>query len=54
MSSPKDGPGPHPVDDAEAAFHKLEDFTRKILAVPKKRIEQKVSREKKKRTRGGR
>jgi hypothetical protein len=36
MNNSKDGPAVNiEVDDAEAAFHRLEEFTRKILAVPK-------------------
>jgi hypothetical protein len=34
------------VDDAEAAFHRLEDFTRKIMAVPKKEIDEALNRKK--------
>jgi hypothetical protein len=33
------------VDDAEAAFHKLEDFTRRIMAVPKAAIDSALARE---------
>jgi hypothetical protein len=37
MSTPKDGhPANVEVDDPAAAFHRLEDFTRKILAAGKK------------------
>lgn len=37
MSNGKDHPAPHvEVDDPVAAFKRLEDATRKILAVPKK------------------
>ena len=37
MGSPKDGPVPHiEVADPAAAFQKLEDATRRFLAVPKK------------------
>ena len=46
MNVPKDGPATHEVDDPEAAFHKLEDFTRRILAVPKKAIDRKLAQEK--------
>lgn len=46
MSSPKDGPGPHPVDDPEAAFRRFENFTRRLLSVPKKQIDQKLAEEK--------
>jgi hypothetical protein len=35
------------VDDAEAAYHKLEDFTRRIMAVPKKEIDAAMDRVKK-------
>jgi len=46
MSNPKDGPIPHvEVPDAAAAFHKLENFTRRILAVPKKEIDAKLAKE---------
>jgi hypothetical protein len=34
------------VDDPAAAFRKLEDFTRRILAVPKKEIDRKLAAEK--------
>jgi hypothetical protein len=34
------------VEDPEAAFHKMEDFTRRILAVPKKEIDARMAREK--------
>jgi hypothetical protein len=34
------------VADGAAAFHKLEDFTRRIFAVPKKEINEKLAREK--------
>ena len=34
------------VDDAEAAFHKLEDFTRRIMSVPKKEIDAGLEKEK--------
>ena len=48
MSDPKDGPAvPHvEVPDAAAAFKKLENFTRKILAVPKREIDDKIANEK--------
>jgi hypothetical protein len=37
MSTPKDGPPVNvEVDDPAAAFHRLEDFTRKVLAAPKR------------------
>jgi hypothetical protein len=52
MSGPKQQPASHEVDDAAAAFHKLENFTRRILAVPKKAINRKPAppKTKKKRT----
>jgi hypothetical protein len=34
------------VDDPEAAFHKLEEFTRRIMAIPKKEIDAKLATEK--------
>jgi hypothetical protein len=34
------------VADGAAAFHKLEEFTRRILAVPKKEIDGKLAKEK--------
>ena len=34
------------VEDGAAAFHKLEDFTRRIFAVPKKEIDRKLEKEK--------
>jgi len=46
MSSPKDAMPHVEVDDPAAAFHKLEDFTRKILAVPKKETDRQVLIEK--------
>jgi hypothetical protein len=43
MSTPKDGPAVNvEVDDPAAAFHRLEDFTRKLLAAPKKTIDRKL------------
>jgi len=33
------------VPDGAAALHKLEDFTRRILAVPKKEIDGRLARE---------
>jgi hypothetical protein len=43
MSAHKDGPAAHfEVDDAEAAFHRMEEATRKILAVPKKELDRKA------------
>ena len=42
MSAHKDGPPAHfEVDDAEAAFHRMEEATRKILAVQKKEMDRK-------------
>ena len=46
MSSPKDGPGPVPhveVPDATAAFHKLEDAARRIVAAPKAEVPKHLS-----------
>jgi hypothetical protein len=37
------------VADAAAALHNMENFTRKILAVPKKQIDAKLAKEKHKR-----
>jgi hypothetical protein len=34
------------VEDANEAFQKLEDFTRRVLAVPKKVIDRKLAAEK--------
>lgn len=52
MSRPKDGPMPHiEVDDPEAAFHKFEDFARRVLAVPKEVIDKKLARERANRAR---
>jgi hypothetical protein len=48
MSNPKDGPMPQvEVPDAAVAFRKLEDFTRRMLAVPKKEIDARLEKEKK-------
>ncbi len=45
MSSAKDHPAaPFEVDDPAAAFRKLKDFTRQILAVPKKQIDAKLAK----------
>jgi hypothetical protein len=38
------------VADPDAAYHRLEDFTRKILAVPKKEIDRGLAMEKAKKT----
>lgn len=47
MPKPKIVMMPHvEVEDGVAAFHKLEDFTRKILAVPKKEIDARLAKEK--------
>jgi hypothetical protein len=47
MPKPKPRDIPHiRVEDPEAAFHKLEDFTRRIMAVPKKEIDAELTREK--------
>jgi len=51
MSNAK-GPTPQlEVSDATAAFRKLEDFTRRVLAVPKKEIDRKLAEEKAKKSR---
>jgi len=34
------------VDDAEAAYHKLEEFTCRIMGVPKKEIDASLAKEK--------
>ena len=52
----KDHPADHPlVEDAAEAYRKFEDFTRRILAVPKRNIDRKLAEEKaaKKRKRRG-
>jgi hypothetical protein len=36
------------VDDPAEAFRRLENFTRQILSVPKKKIDAAISREKRK------
>jgi hypothetical protein len=47
MPKPKPRDIPHiEVADPAAAFHKLEEFTRRILAVPKKEIDASLAREK--------
>jgi len=40
MSTPKDGP-PHPieVENAEAAMHKMQAFTRRVLSVSKSEVD---------------
>ncbi len=46
MNSPKDHPAaPFEVEDPAAAFHKLENFARKVLAVPRKSIDRKLAQE---------
>jgi len=46
MPKPKPRDIPHvEVEDGVAAFHKLEDFTRRIMAVPKKKIDAMLARE---------
>jgi len=52
MRHPKPGPIPHvEVEDGIAAFHKLEDFTRRIMAVPKKEIDASLAKEKRSKAR---
>ena len=34
------------VEDADAAYRKFEDFTRKIMSVPRKEIDAKLAKEK--------
>jgi hypothetical protein len=47
MPKPKTVTVPHvEVEDGVVAFHKLEEFTRKILAVPKKEIDASLAKEK--------
>jgi hypothetical protein len=47
MSKTKARTVPHiEVENPAEAFHKLEDFTKKILAVPKKEIDRKLAEEK--------
>jgi hypothetical protein len=38
------------VADGAVAFHKLEDFTRRIFAVPKKEIDRRIAKDKKSRS----
>jgi hypothetical protein len=46
MRHPKAGPIPHvEVEEEIAASHKLEEFTRRIMSVPKKKIDAMLSRE---------
>jgi len=46
-SSPKDHPAAHfEVEDAAQAYQKFEDFTRRILAVPKTEIDRRMAQEK--------
>ena len=43
MSTPPTRPTAHfEVTDPSAAFQKLEDFTRRVLTVPKKQIDKKL------------
>jgi hypothetical protein len=45
MSKPKPREIPDiRVEDPEAAFHKLEDFTRRVMAIPKKEIDRSMKR----------
>jgi hypothetical protein len=47
MASPqKRAAAPFEVENPAAAFHKLEQFARKVLAVPKKKIDAKLASEK--------
>jgi hypothetical protein len=47
MSKPKVRDIPHiEVADPAAAYHKLEEFTRRIMAVPKKEIDRRLAQEK--------
>jgi hypothetical protein len=47
MSNAKNGSVPHvEVDDPEAAFHRLEDAARRLLAVPKKELDKHPKRDK--------
>jgi len=52
MRHPKAGPIPHvEVEDGIAAFHKLEEFTRRIMTVPKKKIDEMLAKERAKKKR---
>jgi hypothetical protein len=48
MSNPHDAPAtPHiEVEDPDAALRKTEDFARRVLAVPKKKIDAMMAKEK--------
>ena len=47
MTRPGNRPMPHvEVPDAAAAFHKAEEFTRRLLAVPKKKVDAMLARNK--------
>lgn len=47
MSNQNDHPAaPFEVENPAAAFRKLEDFARKVLAVPKKRVDAKLAADK--------
>jgi hypothetical protein len=47
MKTPKSGPVPHvEAADPANASRNFEDFTRRILAVPKKEIDAKIAKEK--------
>ena len=49
MTSPDPRPAAHfEVADPAAAFQKFEDFTRRVLAVPKKKIDAKLALARKK------
>jgi len=46
MSKPANRPAAHfEVENADEAFRKLESFTRRVLAVPKKEIDRKMAAE---------
>jgi hypothetical protein len=52
MRHPKAGAIPHvEVKDGVAAFHKLEEFTRRVMAVPKMEIDAMLARERSKKNR---
>jgi hypothetical protein len=44
-------PKPHPAEDD--AYKRLQDFTRRVLAVPKKEVDQKIAAEKAARKKSG-
>jgi hypothetical protein len=53
MSKSSDRPAAHfEVENADEAFRKLEDFTRRVLSVPKKVIDRKLAAEKAKKSKG--